>query len=254
MYLRLAFAVAAHLEPEILLIDEILAVGDAAFQKKCLGKMGEVSEGGRTVLFVSHNLGAIESLCNKGILLESGQKVYEGNIQDVVSKYLSKSYEISENPLRNCKRLGNGKIRVISLHLESPEGDVLEVAKSGESIVFCFEFENRECMPEEKVSFGFGFLTNKEFALFHYHSHFSDVYFQDLPRKGWAKCLIPELNVSPGNYLVEIDTVVSSEKADWPQVFLPITVIGADFYGTGDPNLSTWGPILVKGKWYTESE
>ena len=249
MYMRLAFAVAAHLEPEILLIDEVLAVGDAAFQKKCLGKMEKVAKEGRTVLFVSHNMGAIESLCDRGILLESGEKALEGEVHNVVSKYLSRNHEICENPLEDCARLGNGKIQVISFHLESPEGEVLEVAKSGDPVVFCFEFENRECMPDERVSFGFSVHTDKEFGLFHYCSHFSGVYFQGLPKKGWVKCLIPELYLAPGNYLVMTYTLVGGERADWPQVFLPMTVVGADFYGTGNPNLSTWGPILVKGEW-----
>ena len=85
MYMRLAFAVAAHLEPEILLVDEVLAVGDVAFQKKCLGKMGEVSKEGRTVLFVSHNMDMINRLCQKGILLRNGQIDFKGNVSDVVS-------------------------------------------------------------------------------------------------------------------------------------------------------------------------
>ncbi len=88
MYVRLAFSVAAHLEPEILLVDEVLSVGDAEFQKKCLGKMKDVSEGGRTVLFVSHNMLSIQNLCTRGILLESGQISMEGSITDVINKYL----------------------------------------------------------------------------------------------------------------------------------------------------------------------
>jgi lipopolysaccharide transport system ATP-binding protein len=88
MYVRLAFAVAAHLEPEILIVDEVLAVGDAQFQKKCLGKMGEVSRGGRTVLFVSHNMVAIQSLCRRAILLQGGQMALEGPASAVVSDYL----------------------------------------------------------------------------------------------------------------------------------------------------------------------
>lgn len=87
MYLRLAFAVAAHLEPEILIIDEVLAVGDAAFQKKCLGKMEDVARGGRTVLFVSHNLGAIGRLCNQGMLLDKGRIVSSGRVSDVIRQY-----------------------------------------------------------------------------------------------------------------------------------------------------------------------
>jgi len=89
MYVRLAFAVAAHLEPEILLVDEVLAVGDAAFQKKCLGKMGDVAKEGRTVLFVSHNMGAISQLCNQGICIEGGEVIRSGRISDVITSYLS---------------------------------------------------------------------------------------------------------------------------------------------------------------------
>lgn len=87
MYLRLAFAVAAHLEPEILLVDEVLAVGDAAFQKKCLGKMGEVAKEGRTVLFVSHNMGAVRSLCERGIFLENGQVLHQGEVSECIETY-----------------------------------------------------------------------------------------------------------------------------------------------------------------------
>lgn len=88
MYVRLAFAVAAHLEPEILVVDEVLAVGDAQFQKKCLGKMGDVAKEGRTVLFVSHNMGAITNLCESSIFLDSGQIIFTGSASEVVSKYL----------------------------------------------------------------------------------------------------------------------------------------------------------------------
>ncbi len=87
MYLRLAFAVAAHLEPEILLVDEVLAVGDAAFQKKCLGKMGDVAKEGRTILFVSHNMGSIRSLCTRGIVLDEGKVLYDGEVSKGIEAY-----------------------------------------------------------------------------------------------------------------------------------------------------------------------
>jgi len=97
MYVRLAFAIAAHLEPEILLIDEVLAVGDAAFQKKCLGKMGEVAQGGRTVLFVSHHMGTVQRLCSRAMLLNSGQIAAIGNTRDVIATYLS-TYTVLATP------------------------------------------------------------------------------------------------------------------------------------------------------------
>jgi lipopolysaccharide transport system ATP-binding protein len=97
MYVRLAFAVAAHLDPEILIVDEVLAVGDAQFQKKCLGKMGEVSRGGRTVLFVSHNMIAVQSLCNRAVLLNEGHLEAEGRSQSVVRSYLHGSLQRQEH-------------------------------------------------------------------------------------------------------------------------------------------------------------
>src|SRR5229473_5994284 len=89
MYVRLAFAVAAHLDPEILVVDEVLAVGDLTFQKKCLGKMSEVSRGGRTVLFVSHNMAAVENLCGRGVVLHQGKVQYDGSAKDAIQHYLS---------------------------------------------------------------------------------------------------------------------------------------------------------------------
>src|SRR6202044_1123955 len=88
MYVRLAFAVAAHLEPEILIVDEVLAVGDAAFQKKCLGKMQDVSKGGRTVLFVSHNIQAIRQLCTRGVYMERGRALLSGPVGEAIARYL----------------------------------------------------------------------------------------------------------------------------------------------------------------------
>jgi lipopolysaccharide transport system ATP-binding protein len=254
MYVRLAFAVAAHLEPEILLVDEVLAVGDVAFQKKCLGKMGEVAKGGRTVLFVSHNMGAIEELCNRAFLLDEGRAILSGETHKVISFYLAKNYKQNVNPLSNSKRTGNGKIRVVSFYLESPDGEVLQVARSGASVVFAFKFDNQGCGPKDRISFGFSVHTDREFGLFHYYSHFSNIYFENIPSRGYFKCFIPELTLSPGNYLVMCRVVmngdhITGEEVDWPRAFLPITVVGGDFFKTGNVNLSIGCPILVKGIW-----
>jgi lipopolysaccharide transport system ATP-binding protein len=120
MYVRLAFAVAAHLESEILIVDEVLAVGDAEFQKKCLGKMGEVSKGeGRTVLFVSHNMAAVRKLCNTGILLDNGSVNINDNMEKVFLAYHNsqRSFRFTDYNLRE----GNGEIRLSKIDLVSPE-------------------------------------------------------------------------------------------------------------------------------------
>ncbi len=129
MYMRLAFSVAAHLEPEILLVDEVLAVGDAAFQKKCLGKMGQVAGEGRTVLFVSHNMGAIQALCSRSILLADGRIVEDGPSNQVVQSYLNRSYgdiektgEVSWSGEDNAP--GGGEVRLQSIRLLSSIGQV----------------------------------------------------------------------------------------------------------------------------------
>lgn len=120
MYVRLAFAVAAHLEPEILVVDEVLAVGDMAFQKKCLGKMSEVSKQGRTILFVSHNMQAMSQLCTRGILLEKGKNIFDGTIQGAIKKYLSSAVQ-SSGPVYDFssikERRGSGILRFTKLEI-----------------------------------------------------------------------------------------------------------------------------------------
>lgn len=126
MYVRLAFAVAAHLEPEILIIDEVLSVGDAQFQKKCLGKMGEVAKGGRTVLFVSHNMAAIKTLCSRAVCLHNGMIVSAGNTAFVVNEYLGKGLNIDTVKLWPCidSAPGNQDIRVHAIRVIADNGEL----------------------------------------------------------------------------------------------------------------------------------
>ena len=139
MYVRLAFAVAAHLESEILIVDEVLAVGDAEFQKKCLGKMGDVSKGeGRTVLFVSHNMAAVNELCNSGILLDEGLVVMQSDVNKIIVEYQKKSGNISDyNSAVNDFKIGNHNITVNKFTVSPVNGDVLNI-KSGARIEVCF--------------------------------------------------------------------------------------------------------------------
>jgi len=119
MYLRLAFSVAAHLEPDILIVDEVLAVGDAAFQKKCLGKMGTVARHGRTVLFVSHNMGAVVSLCSRALLLDAGRVVLDSDPITVAARYQATlaAAPTDTTDLANAEHFGSGKARFVSLRL-----------------------------------------------------------------------------------------------------------------------------------------
>jgi lipopolysaccharide transport system ATP-binding protein len=123
MYVRLAFAVAAHLEPEILLIDEVLAVGDTAFQRKCLGKMGDVARAGRTILFVSHQIAAVESLCDVAYVLEGGRVAQSGQAAEVIEAYLSSTPISCHTPLsQRADRQGNGKLQFTDIALLADDG------------------------------------------------------------------------------------------------------------------------------------
>lgn len=137
MYVRLAFSVAAHLEPEILLIDEVLAVGDMAFQQKCMGRMGEVKAQGRTILFVSHNMGAVSGLCKKTVLLENGEIAAWGPTHDVVQTYLSRFSQGEKFDLANdTRREGNQKYKAVDLWVENANGEKISFVRTGQEVVF----------------------------------------------------------------------------------------------------------------------
>lgn len=170
MYVRLAFAVAAHLESEILIVDEVLAVGDAQFQRKCLGKMGDLTRGGRTVLFVSHNMAAIEALTQKGIFLKNGSLAFEGSTRDAVSMYFeSGGFE----PVRDLDcypaRKGSGEARFKAMWLESTNGEMKQVFRPCEEIVLVLTIE---VMVQTTLEIGVVIENQKEQNLF--CSHASD--------------------------------------------------------------------------------
>jgi lipopolysaccharide transport system ATP-binding protein len=150
---RLAFAVAAHLEPEILLVDEVLAVGDTAFQKKCLGKMSQVAGEGRTVLFVSHNMSAVTRLCTNSILLEHGQIAYCGASQDTVAHYLSRG-EVGKTRVDlkgYAQRTGKGDVRVGWVELRNSEGVPACRFTIGETLEILIGLEVMEPSPNKSI-------------------------------------------------------------------------------------------------------
>ena len=151
MHVRLGFAVAAHLDPEILIVDEVLAVGDAEFQKKCLGKMGNVSERGRTILFVSHNMAAVNNLCRECIWLDKGRMRMRGPTGDVVHAYLeggATSTETGEVNLENWpNRYGSGEARIVSACLIGDTGEVTAVVRRSRSMAIEFLIDSRSREP-----------------------------------------------------------------------------------------------------------
>jgi len=142
MYVRLAFAVAAHLEPEILVVDEVLAVGDMSFQKKCLNKMQDIGEGGRTILFVSHNMGAIQTLCGRAVLLEAGDLIKDGSPSEVVATYLNEgNTPVGYKRWTENKRPGNRSFQLISVSLKNAGGSLVNEINISEKVLLEIEYE-----------------------------------------------------------------------------------------------------------------
>jgi lipopolysaccharide transport system ATP-binding protein len=230
MYVRLAFAVAAHLESEILIVDEVLAVGDAEFQKKCLGKMGDISKGeGRTVLFVSHNMAAVQNLCSKGILLENGMMKYDGEIGFVVNKYLENKSELTEF-INNSKKVNE------------PSEIILLSKGNNFSIESNIEFEIKGITDKEILTIGVAILDkfkNKVFTTF-YKLKSKDKYC--------IKFIIPKKTLCPGFYSIDVATFVSIQDI----IFYVNDICPFQIIDTGSDNYldSNYGNVYVNCLWY----
>jgi lipopolysaccharide transport system ATP-binding protein len=152
MQMRLAFAVAAHLEPEILIIDEVLAVGDLSFQNKCLGKMQDVAGEGRTVLFVSHNMGAVANLCTSALWLADGQVVMRGSVQDTIAAYMQRVGGPVQNDPSRWKHHGSGDARIIDARVLDVQGEGRTAFGMGETLVVEFDAEFSRSFPSLVMS------------------------------------------------------------------------------------------------------
>jgi lipopolysaccharide transport system ATP-binding protein len=202
MYVRLAFAVAAHLEPEILIVDEVLAVGDAAFQKKCLGKMEDVGKEGRTVLFVSHNISAIKALCQRGLVFRSGQLLTDEMIMDAVSSY---HYEISNLKISANTEVGNyqnrrgiGSARFIDIQVQNSKGEKTFSFQMGDTVIFAFSLEIFENLNDLYVGVSLKSSITEEFVTSTIH----EVTNKQLRKSNKISIAIefPDINIRTGDY------------------------------------------------------
>jgi lipopolysaccharide transport system ATP-binding protein len=256
MYIRLAFSVAAHLHPEILVVDEVLAVGDMAFQKKCLGKMNDVSRSGRTVLFVSHNISAIEHLCQRGIVLTQGKLVFSGTAKEAVQYYVHRAMgdadggasgnyvDLSQAPGRWAQS------RPLLRQLEfCPEGG--KSLKAGVRIGDPLTIRVHFTLPAPTSSFdiGLGFENLLGQRVFTAHSAFEPVRgHNEITGPQVFVCEIPSLTLVPGEYVLRVWMDIGRVEVDKIDNAARFQVIPSDYYGTGK---SPWNGIFVlKHHWY----
>ena len=242
MMVRLGFSVAAHLEPEILIVDEVLAVGDAEFQKKCLGKMKEISGEGRTVLFVSHNMASINNLCDRCIFLDKGQIAFDGGVSETIDYYLSGVKNLQEkiSVSERKDRTGLGKARFTGIELIDNNGAPIEYIQTGDKV--CMKVEVTNFTDEiQKVYPSVILYDSKGERVFAFSSMVLKKMFKLEPQSSqfiefsWDKCIL-----SPDNYMCELfmasEGVGSRDLQDKLEGAFMLSVQDGDFYGTGVTN------------------
>lgn len=247
MYVRLAFAVAAHLESEILIVDEVLAVGDAEFQRKALGKMRDVRKKDRTVLFVSHNMGSILNLCNVGLFLNNGTIEGSGSVEEQVKNYLQSFRQSDSNSFGlRTDRKGTGHIRFTEASFRNASGYGATSLMTGEDCIITLTFERGSPDPVRKISLSLGINDDYGNRITHLNNDVTNDLIGEIPsRVNSIDVFIPKLPLMPGQYYVSINAIVNGLPSDSIQNAFNFTVDQGDFYNTGRLIPSGQGNFLV---------
>ncbi len=253
MYVRLAFAVAAHLDSEILLVDEVLAVGDMEFQRKCLGKMEEVASRGKTVLLVSHNLATIKDLCKIGMLIESGKTSPIKNIQVVVKDYLSHFTNTSGSDLfsRKSKAL-NRDLTITDCKFYNQSGEEAITVCSGQYLKIVIGYEGKMPNTLFNVIFRVQFFDHSSNnILFVCNNNHSATPFPNLPQKGQVSCIIKKLPLNKGRYYIDLQVLNNYNVADQIDVIKTFNVEPGNYFGTGKLPRINKG-VLIDHSWINQ--
>ena len=239
MRVRLAFSVAAHLDPDILIVDEVLAVGDAEFQKKCLGKIGDVAQSGRTVFFVSHDLNAVMSLCNRVIWIDKGKLMNDGEPKKVIQSYIDSSSKISNSTVdllnidNRVRWKGDGALQLTKINLKNQTHSTSSFITGDKFIVnIDFKLNNLDLIdaPIELIIKIQNQNMNDVLVLSNLSSN-KKLLISD--SKGLVKCLIPKLPLGEGVYNINLEAKIAGGPADKINGAASFEVLPGDFYGTG---------------------
>ena len=255
MYVRLAFSVAAHLEPEVLIVDEVLAVGDTEFQKKCLGKMGEVATHGRTVLFVSHNLGAVRALTRRGLVLREGQIVADSGIEGAVQTYLS-DRKVAADDRRIWRwdegaRPGGADVELLEVQLRGAQSGVNGLVLCDEDLELILTYAQRREIAGER--FVFSLATAMGELAFTTTDHQHRASFKSRPGRFRTTCKVPGGLLNKGKYLIRVWAGIPGYKQLIPPFDVGSFVVG----GIGNQGTTfesdTWpGVVCPKLEWRIE--
>jgi lipopolysaccharide transport system ATP-binding protein len=252
MYVRLAFAVAAHLEPEVLLVDEVLAVGDLIFQRKCLGKMHSVSEEGRTVLLVSHNMEAILGLCPRTVWINQGEVAGDGPSKEIVNSYSRQSMErASEASLESKKAQGPGTVRFTGFHLRDAHGQPTPHARCGDPVDLVIDYSTANGEDLKNVTVWIWLRDPLRKSLICLWTKLSNQDFELLPAQGRLVCRMDRMRLTPGSYMVDLAMQSSGRSSEKLLEAATLEVLPGDFFNSGQ-SLATAGMFLNEHIWNLE--
>ena len=250
MYIRLAFAVAAYLEPDTLIVDEVLAVGDTQFQRRCLGRMEELSGTGRTIIFVTHNMDAMSTLCNRGVVLERGSIVMEGSADDARNHYLHSVSNTAYSVAQNAGRGGSGGVRIRDVWLEKLNGDQLESIGSGDGLRFCLAADvEDEYLGRDDLTISFTIDTVDGTRLYTAVSSSEGFRVDTSSSEMKIACELDSLPLIPGEYLVSATVIFRGDTLDCVihcsgfEILPRVREVHVE-------RMSTWGVLDFPSKFY----
>ncbi len=252
MYMRLAFAVAANLEPEILLVDEVLAVGDAVFQTKCLAKMSNITRQGRTVLFVSHNLGAVSSICQRGLVLDGGRLIFQGPVQEAIQFYEGEIFQkkyVDKRIADRKDRSGTGDVKLVDFHIENENGEKIDRIHNGNTVKLCFCYRTKREQGAEDVDLNIVVERETGESVFQLGTRFTGQQIKHLPHNGQIVCTIKRFPLVPGKYKLSLYLESEMSAADYIIPLSYLDVVDGDFYGSGYHIFEKESKFLIDGKW-----
>ena len=252
MFMRLAFAVAAHLEPEVLVVDEVLAVGDAEFQKKCLGKMGDVARAGRTVLFVSHNLSSVQTLCERVIRLHAGKVVGDGAARDEIAAYLKTLMSSAKTDLESrADRDGDGRMRLTRVMALDGFGNPTEGVDTGDPMELRLEYRSE--VAGGTAGAEISIWSAEGIKVFHVDNTIRGVSLPRVEREGVYRCHFPRLCLAPGRYYANALLSLDGEMADHVQCVVEFDVREGDFFRMGRLVTGNGGLVIMDHDWLPPS-
>ena len=250
MHVRLAFAIAAHLEAEILIVDEVLAVGDAEFQSKCLGKMRDLNQtSGRTVLFVSHNMALVEKLCDRSIVLDMGKIVFNGKTKEAIEYYLAHATKEAHHNLRNVEnRSGEGRIKFTGIEiLKGGSTQATQRVRSGDDIEIHVELENPDALAG--INIAITIYDHREYIITDLVSQTQSFWPTLTDTNNKVVCHVPNLPFNKGVYYISLYCSTSGTKQDEVEKVAILEVEAGDFYGTGSLPHPDSGAALLQHHW-----